>query len=88
VQKSTKFVEHLETLKIEVNYLTENILRFKTYDPKNKRYEVPARKNFPLLLEAPKKTNENDRKYKVNVEKTNFQFDIERKSHNSSAKKC
>ncbi len=30
------------------------------YDPKNKRYEVPAQKNFPLLLKAPKTTKEND----------------------------
>jgi hypothetical protein len=31
-------------------------------------------------LKAPKTTKENDWKYKVNVDKTNFQFDIERKS--------
>ncbi len=84
--KSTKFVEQLDTLKFEVNYLTENILRFKIFDPKNKRYEVPVQKNFPLLLNPPKKTNENDRTYSVNVDKTNFQFDIKRKNHNSSTK--
>jgi len=78
--KNTKFVQQLQNLKFEVNYLTENILRIKIFDPKEKRYEVPAQKNFPLLLDPPKSHNENDRKYTVNIDKTNFQFNVERKN--------
>lgn len=87
--KKTKFVEQLETLKIEVNYMTENIVRFKISDPKNKRYEVPAQKNFPLLsplLGPPKKLNESDMKYSVHINNTDFNLNIQRKSSDSSTK--
>ncbi len=80
--KKIKFVEQLETLKFELNYLTDRILRFKLYDHKNKRYEVPIQNTFPLLLESPVETDERERMYGVNVNKNNddFQFEIYRKS--------
>jgi len=76
------FVQQLETLKFELNYLTDRILRFRIYDPKNKRYEVPVQKTFPLLIESPVETDERERMYSVNVDKNteNFKFDIIRKS--------
>ncbi|CAG2168009.1 unnamed protein product [Oppiella nova] len=78
--KDTKLVTQLDALKTEVTYLTENILRVKIFDANNKRYEVPIQSNFPLLQQPLHKIDENLRKYKFNLNKTDFGFDIERKS--------
>ncbi len=80
--KKIKYVEQLDTIKFELNYLTDRILRFKLYDQKNKRYSVPIQKTFPLLLESPVETDERERMYGVNVHQNNndFQFEIYRKS--------
>lgn len=45
--QSTKF-EQIKTLNISVTFLTENIVRFKIFDPANKRYEVPVQKHFHI----------------------------------------
>jgi len=78
--KTTKFVQQLETLKLEVNYLTENILRFKIFDPNSHRYEVPVQKHFPLLQNPPKNVNKNNRKYSFNLNQNDFQFNIQRQN--------
>ena len=81
-KKTTSFAQ-IENLKLEVSYLTDRILRFKIFDPKNKRYEVPFQKNFPLLQTSPQEKDENNRKYSVDLSyeesKDNFQFSISRK---------
>lgn len=81
-KKATKFAQ-IETLKFEVHYLTENILRFKITDAKNKRYEVPVQQTFPLLHTSPSEKNEMKRKYSVEfsyeTSKDNFHFSIVRK---------
>jgi hypothetical protein len=83
--KATKFVTQLENLKFEANYLTDRILRFRIYDPKTKRYEVPVQSNFPLLLSSPKETNESKRHYQLSINSNNntFSFNITRKSTNA-----
>jgi hypothetical protein len=83
--KATKFVQQLDNLKFEVNYLTDRILRFRIYDPKTKRYEVPIQANFPLLLSSPKETNESLRQYQLNVDANSnvFSFNITRKGTNA-----
>lgn len=81
-KKATKFAQ-IETLKFEVHYLTENILRFKITDAKNTRYEVPIQQTFPLLQTSPVEKNETKRKYSVEFSyeaaKDNFHFAIVRK---------
>lgn len=81
--KQYKKFEHIENLKFSVYYLTENILRFKITDPKNKRYEVPIQQQFPLLMKSPVENNETKRNYLVDfsyeISKDNFHFSILRK---------
>jgi hypothetical protein len=81
-KKSVKW-EQIENLKFSVNYLTENILRFRITDPKNKRYEVPVQQQFPLLQKSPVERDESKRKYSVEFSnetlRENFQFSIVRK---------
>lgn len=71
--------EQIENLKFTVSYLTENILRFKITDPKNKRYEVPVQQQFPLLQKSPLEKDESKRKYSVDVTNGDFNFTITRK---------
>ncbi len=77
-KKSVKF-EQIENLKFSVSYLTENILRFKITDPKNKRYEVPVQQQFPLLQKSPVEKDESKRKYSVDITNDDFHFTITRK---------
>lgn len=76
-----KKAKQIEDLKFEVTYLTDRILRFKIFDPKNKRYEVPFQKNFPLLQKGIQKTEEKERFYSVDVSqsKDDFSFFVRRK---------
>ena len=81
--KSTfKHSGQIESLKLEVTYLTERILRFKFTDSKNSRYEVPIQKNFPLLQKPVAKTSEDQRVYTfdINSNKDDFTFSVSRKS--------
>ncbi len=82
--KTTKSWPQIENLKFEVNYLTDRILRFRIYDSKNKRYEVPIQKDFPLLQKSPQEKDETERKYSIDLNyeeiKDNFHFSITRKS--------
>ncbi len=77
-KKSVKS-EQIENLKFSVSYLTENILRFKITDPKNKRYEVPVQQQFPLLQKSPVEKDESKRKYSVDITNDDFHFTITRK---------
>ncbi len=83
-KKTTKSWPQTENLKLEVNYLTDRILRFKIFDSKNKRYEVPVQKHFPLLHNSPQEKDETKRKYSLDLNyeeiKDNFHFSITRKS--------
>jgi hypothetical protein len=83
-KKTTKSWPQIENLKFEVNYLTDSVLRFKIYDSKNKRYEVPVQKDFPLLQNSPQEKDETKRKYSIDLNyeqiKDNFHFSIIRKS--------
>jgi len=82
-KKTTKSFGQIENLKLEVSYLTDRILRFKIHDSKNKRYEVPIQKNFPLLQNSPQEKDETKRKYTFDLSyeesKDNFHFSISRK---------
>jgi hypothetical protein len=82
--KTTKSWPQIENLKFEVNYLTDRILRFRIYDSKNKRYEVPIQKDFPLLQKSPQEKDETKRKYSIDLKyeeiKDNFHFSITRNS--------
>lgn len=65
----------IENLKLEVNYLTENILRIKITDPAHKRYEVPLQFNeFTIPNDNPSKTN-----YDVSLT-GNFNLTVTRKA--------
>ncbi len=82
-KKTTKSFGQIENLRFEVSYLTDRILRFKIHDSKQKRYEVPVQKNFPLLQNSPQEKDETKRKYTVDLNyeesKDSFQFSISRK---------
>ena len=73
-----KHSKYIESLKFEVTYLTDRIVRVKVLDANKTRYEVPFQKNFPLLKQTIKKTSEADRKYKIelNDSKDNFSFSV------------
>ncbi|CAG2100956.1 unnamed protein product [Medioppia subpectinata] len=43
-----KSMQQIDKLRLKVDYLTENILRFKIFDPKVKRYEFPLQNTFPF----------------------------------------
>ncbi len=83
-KKTTKSWPQIENLKFEVNYLTDRILRFKIFDSKNKRYEVPVQKDFPLLHKNPQEKDETKHKYNLDLNyeeiKDDFHFSIIRKS--------
>ena len=77
-----KKAKQIENLKLEVTYLTDQILRVRVLDAKNRRFEVPFQKNFPLLQKDIQKTEEKDRIYSVDFSKSkaDFSFSISRKS--------
>lgn len=81
-KKSTSFAQ-IESIKFQVTYLTDTILRFKIFDPNNKRYEVPVQQHFPLLKNNPRESDENKRKYTLDFSydqtKDDFHFSIIRK---------
>ncbi|XP_054167613.1 sucrase-isomaltase, intestinal-like [Oppia nitens] len=72
----------IEKLKLQVTYLTDNIVRFRITDPANKRYEVPVQHTFPLLMERRAAiVDENSTKYAIelNEKSNNFDFAVVRK---------
>ena len=77
-----KYGPQINRLKLQVHYLTDNILRFKIYDPTHRRYEVPIQKNFPLLQQRLAKVDPNSAQYSMHLSdnETDFQLAIERKS--------
>ncbi|XP_034024674.1 maltase-glucoamylase, intestinal [Thalassophryne amazonica] len=66
----------IDTLRVEVRYHSSNMLQFKIWDPKTKRYEVPV----PLSLPSAPETDENKRLYKVSIRKNLFGIQVIRKS--------
>ncbi|GFX40890.1 sucrase-isomaltase, intestinal [Trichonephila clavipes] len=72
------------TKQATVRYLYHSATAATLFDGENKRYEVPAQKDFPLL-QAEKHMDPNSMKYIVNVtDKSNiFSFKIIRKEDNS-----
>ena len=82
--KLLKSSPQIENLKLSVDFLTEKILRFKIFDPNNKRYEVPVQ--FNLIKKGVKEENEAKRRYSVDVRedsKHGFQLTVERKDTKS-----
>ncbi|EPQ06457.1 Sucrase-isomaltase, intestinal [Myotis brandtii] len=68
--------EPISTLRVEVKYHKNDMLQFKIYDPKNKRYEVPVPLNIPT---TPTSTYEN-RLYDVEIQENPFGIWIRRRS--------
>lgn len=80
---TTQFVQ-FDLLKFDVEFLTENILRFKIIPQHQKRYEVPVQKDFPLLNQKINEIDEKKRNYNIQVNQNNqsFDFSITRKDNN------
>lgn len=66
----------ISVLRLEVKYHKNDMLQFKIYDPKNKRYEVPIPMDIPT---TPTSTYEN-RLYDVNIKENPFGIQIRRRS--------
>ncbi|XP_034161045.2 sucrase-isomaltase, intestinal [Pangasianodon hypophthalmus] len=66
----------INTLKVEITYLSGHSLRFKIFDPANKRYEVPV----PLDLPSTPELQEDKRLYTVNITQQPFGIQVIRKS--------
>uniref|UniRef100_A0A4W4HER0 alpha-glucosidase n=1 Tax=Electrophorus electricus TaxID=8005 RepID=A0A4W4HER0_ELEEL len=66
----------ISTLRVEITYLTEHSLRFKIFDPVEKRYEVPV----PLNLPSSPETDEAKRTYEVRVVHEPFGIRVVRKA--------
>ncbi|XP_072551280.1 sucrase-isomaltase, intestinal [Salminus brasiliensis] len=66
----------IDTLRVEITYLSSHSLRFKIYDPANKRYEVPV----PLTLPSTRETDEAKRMYQVRVTEKPFGIQVVRKA--------
>ncbi|XP_076845359.1 maltase-glucoamylase isoform X2 [Brachyhypopomus gauderio] len=67
--------ENINTLRVEITYLTDHSLRFKIYDPAEKRYEVPV----PINISKNPETDEAKRKYEVKVSQQPFGIRVIRK---------
>ncbi|CAG2107310.1 unnamed protein product, partial [Medioppia subpectinata] len=48
-RRTLKKIPQIESLRVEVSFLTDRILRVKIVDTNSSRYEVPVQKEFPLL---------------------------------------
>ncbi|KAF7699232.1 hypothetical protein HF521_003974 [Silurus meridionalis] len=68
--------KNIDALRVEITYLSGHSLRFKIFDPANKRYEVPV----PLDLPSTPETDEAKRMYTVNVTVQPFGIQVIRKS--------
>lgn len=66
----------VNTLRVEIQYLSAHLLRFKIYDPVNKRFEVPV----PLSVPPTPETDEAKRLYRVEVNAVPFGIRVYRKS--------
>uniref|UniRef100_A0A669BLK2 alpha-glucosidase n=1 Tax=Oreochromis niloticus TaxID=8128 RepID=A0A669BLK2_ORENI len=66
----------IDTLRVEINYHTGEMLQFKIFDPNTKRYEVPVGLSVPATPE----TDENKRLYKVAIVNEPFGIQVIRKS--------
>ncbi|KAM9481823.1 sucrase-isomaltase, intestinal [Clarias gariepinus] len=66
----------INTLRVEITYLSGHSLRFKIFDPATNRYEVPV----PLDLPSTPEIQEEKRMYSVNVTKQPFGIQVIRKS--------
>ncbi|XP_040043098.2 sucrase-isomaltase, intestinal [Gasterosteus aculeatus] len=66
----------IDKLRVQIWYLSSDMLRFKIWDPATARYEVPV----PLLLPPTPETDENKRLYKVEVTNNPFGIQVTRKS--------
>ncbi|XP_049339266.1 sucrase-isomaltase, intestinal [Astyanax mexicanus] len=66
----------IDTLRVEINYLSSHSLRFKIFDPANERYEVPV----PISLPPTPDTDEARRMYEVQVTQNPFGIKVIRKN--------
>ncbi|XP_033832313.1 sucrase-isomaltase, intestinal [Periophthalmus magnuspinnatus] len=66
----------INNLRVQVFYLSSDMLRFKIWDPATERYEVPV----PLNVPANPETDENKRMYKVELTNNPFGIRVIRKS--------
>ncbi|XP_051512453.1 sucrase-isomaltase, intestinal-like isoform X1 [Myxocyprinus asiaticus] len=66
----------INKLRVEITYLSGHSLRWKIFDPVNKRYEVPV----PITLPATPETDEAKRLYKVQISERPFGIQVIRKS--------
>ena len=80
---TTQFAQ-FDLLTFDVEFLTENILRFKIIPQHQKRYEVPIQKDFPLLNKKINQEDKKQRNYNIQVNQNNqsFDFSITRKDNN------
>ncbi|XP_060780036.1 sucrase-isomaltase, intestinal isoform X2 [Neoarius graeffei] len=65
----------INTLRVEITYLSSHSLRFKIFDPAHKRYEVPV----PLNLPSTPEIQEDKRMYRVNITEQPFGIQVIRK---------
>ena len=68
----------IDTLKVDVTYLTEDILRVRLTDPAHQRYEVPIQHELNIPSAPPSTT-----KYEVTLGH-NFDLKIQRKETNAT----
>ncbi|KAJ0063496.1 hypothetical protein NL108_002787, partial [Boleophthalmus pectinirostris] len=66
----------INNLRVEIFYLSSDMLRFKIWDPTTKRYEVPV----PLNVPATPETDESKRMYRVELINNPFGIRVIRKS--------
>lgn len=76
---NSSYPENIQLVKIDFNYLDENILQIKIYDANTARFESPFPKISLDGRHLPKKTS-----YYVNIDKEKLGFNVIRKSNNQS----
>ncbi|XP_066565478.1 sucrase-isomaltase, intestinal isoform X2 [Amia ocellicauda] len=80
LRRNTKYpnnrLKSVETIRLEINYLNDHLLRFKIDNPTAKRYEVPVPLNIPNIPES----NSNSRLYEVTVDSNPFGIKVKRAS--------
>ncbi|XP_073692479.1 sucrase-isomaltase, intestinal-like [Garra rufa] len=81
IERNTNFPSQLpqspdiDTLRVEITFLSGKSLRWKIFDPNNARYEVPV----PLNLPPTPETDENNRLYRVQIKNNPFGIQVIRK---------
>ncbi|XP_023817356.1 sucrase-isomaltase, intestinal [Oryzias latipes] len=66
----------IDSLRVEINYHTGDMLQFKIWDPSTERFEVPV----PLTVPSTPESDEDKRLYRVSVTESPFGIQVVRKS--------